>query len=309
MSVEIGTSIDVSLTSDIASSWIAPGKFFNGTHYLMRAPSGEIKGTVVFIHGIGSYHVCFNRLADFMVQNGYQTLQYDLYGRGFSDLSPNGKYSDEEHIEQLVGLLDHVYGSNGATVHHLIAHSMGGSLATLFTSRHPQYVRSLTLLSPAGMMGYFPLGVIRNLTCIHGVLRGSLSDLKSQEKIWRKEFINKDPATMLLEEECVRDQANMFAHAQSKWIEAFVGCVLSFPMTNVSADIERIASRPNFPVHLLWGRKDGSVPYNNKRKWTAILKKGQCSFEYRSYASGHVFFQEEQQVVQRDILNFINSIV
>jgi pimeloyl-ACP methyl ester carboxylesterase len=299
-----------STPSTAESSWVPRGQFFGGTHYVLQEPpkDGERRGKILFIHGIGSYHSGFNRLACYANDQGYQTLQYDLIGRGFSHPSANGQYGEEEHVQQIVELLLHLYGPEPAEKIHVVAHSMGGSLGTIFTSRHTSLVKSLTLLAPAGMMGYFPIGFVRSATCIHGVLKDSLRDVKKQEKIWAQEYLRKGEQYDQLKAETVRDMSIMYANEKDKWIDAFVGCVLAFPMSDISAHIRKIANQEHFPVLLLWGRQDKSVPYSNKRKWTKLLKATKCDFTYKSYnQAGHVFFHECHEEVQPEILNFITA--
>lgn len=292
------------------AAWTPCGQFFGGTHYVLQEPTKDVpqRGNILFIHGIGSYHSGFNRLARYANDQGYQTLQYDLIGRGFSHPSANGLYSEEEHIQQIVELINHVFGPEPAEKIHVVAHSMGGSLGTIFTSRHTSLVKSLTLLAPAGMMGYFPIGLVRSATCIHGVLKDQLRDIKKQEKIWAQEYVRKGEQYDQLKEETIRELSIMYTHEKDKWIDAFVGCVLAFPMSDISANIRHIANQENFPVLLLWGRQDKAVPYSNKRKWTKLLKSTKCDFKYKSYdQAGHVFFHECHEEVQPEILNFINS--
>jgi len=302
------------MAEEVKAVWAPTGSFFNGTHYVIRQPSTPIPDTekkpmIVFVHGIGSYHVCFNHMADLKLGNGFSVLQYDLIGRAFSEPSANGKYGEEEHIEQLRSLLDHVLGGNVQEC-HVIAHSMGGALATVFSARYPQYVKTLILLSPAGMMGFLPLGLLRNATCVHGFLRNQLRKYSEQEKIWRQEFILKKDRSLELENECVQQQTAMFENAWDKWIEAFVGSALTFPLMDITEHIQTLANRADLPILLLWGRKDGAVPYNNKKKWTALLKKGACKLQHVSYENAaHMFFVEYMEQVHPEILNFLNSFV
>ena len=72
------------------------------THYRLFGPqSGK---TVVFIHGIAGPLGIWQHVTDPLRRQGFQILQYDLYGRGYSD-RPDGPYDIDLYINQLHDLL------------------------------------------------------------------------------------------------------------------------------------------------------------------------------------------------------------
>jgi pimeloyl-ACP methyl ester carboxylesterase len=188
---------------------------------------------------------------------------------------------------------------------------MGGSLATLFASRYPSFIQSLTLLSPAGMMGYFPIGLLRSLpSCLHGIFRQQLTNIHEQEKIWRKEFITSkmNPEVKIIEDKMVEEQKAMLLNIYPQWIDAFIGSVLEFPMTDIRPHILQVANQQEFPIFLLWGNKDTTVPYTNKKKWLQNLQGKKCSVEFKKYENlAHVFYLENAQAVNQDIFIFISK--
>jgi pimeloyl-ACP methyl ester carboxylesterase len=114
-----------------------------GTHYKL---SGE-GALVILIHGIGGYSFIFEPLERELQQN-YKVLRYDLIGRGFSERGVN--YTLVEHLEQLEVLLKELNLKDEPCF--LIAHSMGGVIASAFTAAHSKQVKGCVLLSPAGAM-------------------------------------------------------------------------------------------------------------------------------------------------------------
>ncbi|MFP4500083.1 MAG: alpha/beta fold hydrolase [Candidatus Hydrogenedentota bacterium] len=103
---------------------------------------------VVLVHGFSSPMFIWDHQVAALAGAGFHVLRYDLYGRGYSD-RPAGCYDEDRFDRQLLDLLDsqHLHGPVD-----LIGLSMGGAIAVHFTDRHPERVRRLGLIAPAGMM-------------------------------------------------------------------------------------------------------------------------------------------------------------
>lgn len=101
--------------------------------------------TVVLIHG-GTIPLCiWEPQMDALKNAGVRILRYDQYGRGFS-ARPDSIYSRELFCRQLKELLDSL---KITTPVDIIGPSFGGAIAITFTSKYPQRVRSILLISPA----------------------------------------------------------------------------------------------------------------------------------------------------------------
>lgn len=311
--------------------WYPTGKVFEGTHYIIVEPvcSGNIqleynnddnkhsnypttaqRHLVVCVHGIGSYHACFNDMAKSLAEAGYRVLQYDLIGRGHSSPDPTGRYDADSHLQQLHSLLVHIQGSPADNQNrrcHIIGHSMGGSLVTLFASRHPEFVQSLTLLSPAGLMGFMPVGFIQSCSCTNGLVRRHVMAVEQAEKIWRAEFFQKTASSLEKEEFTVKALKNQIRYNPES-LNALYHCILRFPMSDISKDIKAVANHENIAILVLWGDKDQSVPFGNMRKWENILRKGKAKFVTKTWKkAGHMFFAEFHDEVMEELLGFLSK--
>ena len=82
----------------------------------------------------------------------------ELYGRGYSD-APGAIYDDAFYASQTITLLEHVGWLNGKF--DLLGFSLGGAIATKFTTVYSRYLNNLILVAPAGLMkvSLFPLFV------------------------------------------------------------------------------------------------------------------------------------------------------
>ena len=141
----------------------APGHFADlprgRTHYRLSGP--EDGPLVVLIHGLTTPSFVWTPIADHLNGMGFRTLSYDHYGRGYSD-RPGGAQDEDFFLSHLDALLDHLDLRGPATV---MGYSMGGAIATAWTARHPDRVREMILLAPAGL-GH-DLGPVARLVANH----------------------------------------------------------------------------------------------------------------------------------------------
>ena len=138
---------EISLTNDERAK--APGEFLELTdgkiHYLVRGPSEG--PTVVMVHGFSTPHFIFEQNASSLAANGFRVVQFDHFGRGWSD-RPSAKYDQEFYERELLELLD---GLEIKEPIGLVGLSMGGIITTDFASRYPSRIDRVLLLVPAGL--------------------------------------------------------------------------------------------------------------------------------------------------------------
>ncbi|KIC35835.1 alpha/beta fold hydrolase [Leisingera sp. ANG-M7] len=114
------------------------------THYRWTGPH---RGPVaVCVHGLTTPSFVWNGIAKGLGAMGYRVLTYDLYGRGYSD-RPSGPQDRAFFLSQLEKLLEDQEAGDDIT---LIGYSMGGAIATAFAAAHPERLREMILLAPAG---------------------------------------------------------------------------------------------------------------------------------------------------------------
>ncbi len=127
----------------------APGKFVTlsrgVTHYRFFGP--EDGPLVVCVHGLTTPSYAFEAVAEKLVAAGKRVLVYDHYGRGYSD-RPKATQDRAFFVSHLAELLDKL----GVTeAFDLVGYSMGGWVVTAFAADHPERIKKLVLVTPAGM--------------------------------------------------------------------------------------------------------------------------------------------------------------
>ena len=103
--------------------------------------SGE---AVVLLHGWPQDHTAWQRVTPLLHAAGLRTLAPDQrgYSRGARPSRPTA-YGMRELVADVVALLDQA----GVDRAHLVGHDWGGSVAWAVAERHPERLRSLTVLS------------------------------------------------------------------------------------------------------------------------------------------------------------------
>ncbi|HET9709766.1 MAG TPA: alpha/beta fold hydrolase [Gemmatimonadales bacterium] len=96
---------------------------------------------VLLLHGFGGRLEEMDNLAASLA-GGYKVIALDLQGFGRSSApEPLTRYG-AVMVDHVIGLLDHLHERRV----HLVGYSMGATLAAAVAARHPERVRSLTLI-------------------------------------------------------------------------------------------------------------------------------------------------------------------
>jgi pimeloyl-ACP methyl ester carboxylesterase len=107
---------------------------------------GGPKGTVVFLHGLGSYLKFWWYQLDAFAKDGWHVVALDQPGYGKSDKPASFPYT----MEAMADVAREVVRQLGAERPVVVGHSMGGQTALSWAIRYPEEVRALVLTSPAG---------------------------------------------------------------------------------------------------------------------------------------------------------------
>ncbi len=100
---------------------------------------------VVLLHGFGSSLHTWETWAG-PLSTDHRVIRFDLPGCGLSPPDPTGDYRDERSVALLIALMNQL-GVRRATV---VGNSIGGRIAWMFASEHPERIDRLVLISPDG---------------------------------------------------------------------------------------------------------------------------------------------------------------
>lgn len=227
-----------------------PSKFVEveGLRIHVRETGPRDGRTVLLLHGFGaSLHTWENWAS--VLSDRFRTVRFDLPGFGLTEPDPTGDYSDERGMRLLAALMDELSIERAA----LIGHSMGGRLAWMFASRHPDRVSELILISPDGFESEgFEYGKKAKVPMLVRLLPVTLPTFMVR--------MNLAPAygnpTALTEDTVKRYRDMMLAPSSRKAMIARMEQVELQPP-------ERFLSLIRAPTLLIWGEKDAMIPVGN----------------------------------------------
>ncbi|MGU3375882.1 alpha/beta hydrolase [Chryseobacterium sp. M5A1_1a] len=115
---------------------------FNAQNIYSKAYGNQHNPAVIFIHGgpSGNATLFEGTTAQKLADKGFYVIVYDRRGEGRSK-DENATMTFRESFEDL----QQIYNTYQIKKAHILAHSFGGIIGTLFTSQFPEKVKSLTL--------------------------------------------------------------------------------------------------------------------------------------------------------------------
>jgi pimeloyl-ACP methyl ester carboxylesterase len=110
--------------------------------------TGGEKPPLVIAHGLFDDALCRTPLIR-ELEPDYDVIAYDARAHGRSD-APESGYEMDDRVADLVAVLDGLDVDRAI----LVGHSMGGSTVASTAARHPERVRGVVVIDPAGMLSF-----------------------------------------------------------------------------------------------------------------------------------------------------------
>lgn len=112
----------------------------NGLRLLCRHWGDESAPAVILLHGLRGFSGTWRRLAASLA-GGYHLIALDQRGRGDSDWDSGHNYYTDAYVSDLEEVVRHLALSRFA----LLGHSMGGTTAYVYASRHAERLAALII--------------------------------------------------------------------------------------------------------------------------------------------------------------------
>jgi len=261
------------------------------THYELAGP--EDAPTVVLIHGFSVPYPIWDPVFIALIAEGFRVLRYDLFGRGTSD-RPKVAYDHDLFDRQLVELLDVLELGSGLD---LMGLSMGGSILAVFCDRHPEWVRRMVFIDPAGFQVNSMIWVRLLTLPLLGELAFSLMGEKVLMASVTKEYSDTDRYPEYID--IVREQMRFVGYRQ-----ALLSTIRGGVLGDISNTYHRIGKQDR-PASLIWGTKDQLVPFELSEKVCQAIPH----IEFHPiHGAGHVPHYEKPHVVNPLIIDFLQRL-
>jgi len=238
---------------------VAPSEFLDvaGVRLHVRDTGPKHAPAVILLHGFGSSLFTWEPWAAELSEK-YRVVRYDQPGFGLTGPDPTGDYSDARGMQVLAALMDRL-GLARAT---LIGNSMGGKLAWMFAAEHPDRVDKLVLISPDGFASPgFEYGKKPDVPTLARLLPYTLPTAMVRMTL-APAYGN--PAA-LSDEVLARYRDMMLAPGVRRAMIARMEQVDLQPP-------EPLLKRITAPTLLLWGERDGMIPFSNAKDYAALLQ-------------------------------------
>ena len=248
-------------------------------NYLRR---GEESKSAILLHGFGG------DLNTWMFNQEALAARHSVYALDLPGHGRSSKQVREGSVAEFVKVLEGFMDSIGASRVHLVGHSMGGAIASMFALNNPEHCLSLTLIASAG------LGFEINGAYIEGFvsarrrneIRPQLENLFADSKLITRQLVDDMLKYKRLDgvESALRTIAGQFCSADRQLVI----------MREQIADLR-------IPILVLWGSEDKILPVSHSLNLPTHIRAE--IFE----GSGHMVHMEASSRLNKLISSFWES--
>mmetsp|Transcript_29550 Transcript_29550/g.74364 ORF Transcript_29550/g.74364 Transcript_29550/m.74364 type:complete len:327 (+) Transcript_29550:65-1045(+) len=295
------------LSETVTSLERAPGQLAEiaGGRTYYRLQGDEANELVVLVHGFSSQsEVSYEFLVEPLLQAQYRVLYYDLWGRGHSDAPLGVTYDATLFTHQLLDLLEHLELSCERI--HLVGLSMGGAVSIHFSYMYPARVRSLTLISSAGLPLHKPWAsrLVERLPTFIGWPLFRLLSPSQLGKFIARELPDLEQQTQREIFASYDRSLHINLEHNEGFLRALYRTVVDFPMESMQAQLTAIGSDPR-RVLLLWGEEDVAIPLSCAHQMLETLPNARLV----TIAGGsHVAVAQQPRFAADTILQFLRQL-
>ena len=203
---------------------------------------------IILVHGFSTPKFVWDQITPELLKAGYQVIAYDHFGRGFSD-RPVGPYNAGLYRDELSSLIS---GLQLTTPLVLVGYSMGGANVVDYAATHPEQIKQLILIAPAGYMGAADYASVLLAPGVGEWLFTVFGPYYAHRSIKAEVDAERAPGNML---------ALFDAQAGYKgYSDALLSTLRHYPMGDFG-DRYLALGATDIPVTAIWGTADGIVPY------------------------------------------------
>jgi alpha-beta hydrolase superfamily lysophospholipase len=252
-------------------------------------PTPCSKAAVVIIHGLGdhSQSVPYRNLKDFLVENGFPVLRYDLRGHGNSGGIRGHIDSFEQHRSDLAAAVAEARSRTSCSGVYLVASSLGGLIAIDYALADPVSVNGIIAIAPA-LSSSGASKLVRKLVPI-------LSRILPTKSI--------DPGLDL--SSISRDQAAATEYTSDPIFSTRLTIKAASEIMKAVDRVNSNAKHLSTPILILHGSGDSIVRPDTSQSFIDRLEKVEKSIILYSEARHNLLLETNRDQVHADILNWL----
>jgi len=258
-------------------------------HYYLEGPDDA--PLVVLTHGFSVPSYVWEPTTTFLNKNGYRTLRYDLYGRGYSD-RPDLVYDITLFEGQLAELINSLQLNEPVTV---VGLSMGGPVTARYAYKYSDQVAGVILISPEVIQStnrdIFPM----NIPGVGEYLMSAVMEPYILPKLQSSDFV--DP------EKYPEWEAKYRVQMQFKGTgRALLSTIRELVKLNPEMEYQALQGT-GLPVMLIWGDADQTIGPEQIDVLQQILPEMEIRI-IEDY--GHLVHYESSAKVNSELIEFLD---
>jgi len=288
-----------------APAWPGEQVTAGGVRLHVRRTPGPAAPTAVYVHGLGGSATNWTDLAG-QLSGHANGIAIDLPGFGRSEPISGFTYS----LDAQAGTLARFLGGLELGPVHLFGNSMGGAISMMYAARHPELVRSLTLISPAvpdlrPLLSRLsdPRLPLLMIPVLGPRVRRALIAMSPRERAMQLiRLCFADPAR-IPQARIAEAEAEAAERAAMKWAASALSLsamgLMRAWLVPRSRSLWTIAPRLTMPTLVVWGTEDKLVTVRKAPRLAELLPRARLLVLPRT---GHVAQMERPVTVARAVL-------
>jgi pimeloyl-ACP methyl ester carboxylesterase len=251
---------------------------------------------VVFLHGTPSHAYIWREVVPAVEAQGYRVITYDLLGYGQSERPVDRDTSVAGQAALLARLLDHLRVERFT----LVAHDIGGAIAQIFGTEHPERLKALILLDTVSYDSW-PSETWREIISHHLDTYAAMPQAEFEAMMRRQlEMTVADPANMagktleayLAPHRSAIGRASFFEHQ-----------VRHYDSTYTERLVDRL-DRLTMPVRILWGAEDRWQPTTYAERLASDIPDAELVIIPQA---GHFVIEDAPERVTQEIIDVLQT--
>ncbi|MEM9460511.1 MAG: alpha/beta hydrolase [Myxococcota bacterium] len=260
-------------------------------HYELAGPArGPL---VVLIHGVSGPMEVWDAALPPLHAAGFRTLRFDHYGRGWSDRL-DVDYDLDLYVSTVEQLLAHLHEDQPPVA--LMGSSMGAIVSAEYALGHPQAVRALVLLGPAG----FPLEAspLARAIAVPGLGDYLMAVAGDRSLAAHNQRYFHDPTPFAAFQARFEEQLRV--------VGSKAAVLSTMRHTPVQAYVDRYAELGALdrPILIVWGRQDAAFPYAHHTEAQAAMPSAEL---LTVEEAGHLPMLEQPGSVMPRVIEFLGQ--
>jgi len=262
-------------------------------HYRDEKPQNPAE-VIVLLHGTSSSLHTWDEWTKILVKNGHRVVRLDLPAFGLTGPNPTNNYTISYYVDFLRTFLSKL----GITTFHLVGNSLGGQITYQYALEHPQELRSITLISSAGIHKSLPfllwmvklpiVNVVLKYVTPYKIFERAINEVYGDSSKISEELIVRYYELSLRE-----GNRNALVHR------------LSIATIGNDKNLEKLSTL-KIPTLILWGELDRWLDV----QIASLFKEAIPGSILKIYPkAGHVPMEEIPQQTTQDFLHFLGAIV